>query len=196
MASEAIRERTRLSPRPSQSRHLTRAAVASLFATRPKERATSQASWSLMVSFLGKFSASLLTEVKGGFVSTAVAFSFCHYPWWNVAYWNQNNNKKHCRTIQNTKTDLTIHTCMFFWLRKRLNHKILRILNVNSFREVFYHTFSHLLLRIISYTLDVLNVLLGYEFRLRFSVRKGFMWNLLHVNVKYQFVILFSFTDI
>ena len=34
-----------------------------------------------MFSFLGKFSVSLLTEVKGGFVSTAVAFSFHYYPW-------------------------------------------------------------------------------------------------------------------
>ena len=88
-----------------------------------------------MFSFLGKFSASLLTEVKGGFVSTAVAFSFHYYPWWNVAYWNQ-NNKKHCKTIQNIKTDLTIH--MFFWRRKELNRKILRVVNVNSFRDVFF----------------------------------------------------------
>ena len=76
--------------------------------------------------------------------------------------------------MQNTKTDLTIHICMFL-RRKQLNHKILRVLNVNSFRDVFYYTFPHLLLRIISSTLNVLNVLLGYEFRLRFSVRKGFM---------------------
>ena len=146
-----------------------------------------------MFSFLGKFTASLLTEVKGGFVSTAVAFSFHYYPWWNVAYWNQNNNKKHCRTIQNTKTDLIIQMC--FLRRKQLNHEILRVLNVNSFKEGVYHTFPHLLLRIISYTLNVLNFLLGYEFHLRFSVRKGFVWNLLYVNVKYQCVILLSFTN-
>ena len=83
-----------------------------------------------------------------------------------------------------------------FLRRKQLNHKILRVLNVNSFREVFYHTFPQLLLRIISYTLYVLKYLLGYEFHLRFSVRKGFMWNLLYVNVKYQCVIFLSFTNI
>ena len=59
--------------------------------------------------------------------------------------------------------------------RKLLNHNILRVINVNSFKEGVYHTSSHLLLRIISYTLNLLNVLLGYEFRLRFSVRKGFI---------------------
>ena len=66
--------------------------------------------------------------------------------------------------MQNTKTDLTIHICMFL-RRKQLNHKILRVLNVNSFKEGVYHIFPHPLLRNISYTLDVLNVLLGYEFR-------------------------------
>ena len=97
--------------------------------------------------------------------------------------------------MQNTKTDLTIHICMFL-RRKQLNHKILRVLNVNSFKEGVYHIFPHPLLRKISYTLDVLNVLLGYEFRLRFLVRKGFIRNLLYVNVKYQCVILLSFTNI
>ena len=60
----------------------------------------------------------------------------------------------------------------FFLRRKQLNHKILRVLNEKRFRQGFYHTFLHLLLRIISYTLNALS---GYEFRLRFSVRKGFM---------------------
>ena len=50
--------------------------------------------------------------------------------------------------------------------------------------------------RIISYTLNVLNFLLGYEFHLRFSVRKGFILNLLYVNVIYQRVILLSFANI
>ena len=82
-----------------------------------------------------------------------------------------------------------------FLRRKQLNHKILRVLNEKSFRQGFYHTFLRLL-RIISYTLNVLNVLLGYKFHLRFSVRKGLIWNLLHVDVKYQCVILLSFTNI
>ena len=32
-----------------------------------------------------------------------------------------------------------------FWRRKQLNHKILRVLNENSFREGFYHTLLHYL---------------------------------------------------
>ena len=83
-----------------------------------------------------------------------------------------------------------------FLRRKQLNNKILRVLNENSFGEGFYDTFLHLLLRIISYTLNVLYVLLGYEFHLRFSVIKGFIGNLLYVNVKYQCVILLSFANI
>ena len=77
------------------------------------------------------------------------------------------------KTLQNNtkyQTDLTIH--MFFLRRKQLNHKILRVLNVNSFKEGVFHTFPHLLLTIILY---ILNVLLGYEFHVRFSVRKGFV---------------------
>ena len=50
-----------------------------------------------------------------------------------------------------------------FLRRKQLYHLILRVLNENSFRQGFYHTFLRLLLRIISYTLNVLNVLLGYK---------------------------------
>ena len=44
---------------------------------------------------------------------------------------------------------------------------------MNSFKEGVYHTSSHLLLRIISYTLNILNFLLGYEFHLRFSGENG-----------------------
>ena len=101
---------------------------------------------------------------KGWFRFYGRGFSFHYHPWENVAYGNQNNNKKHCRTIQNTKTDLTIQM-FFFFETKTVNHKILRVLNVNSFKEGVYHIFPHPLLRKISYTLDVLNVLLGYEFR-------------------------------
>ena len=75
----------------------------------------------------------------------------------------------------NTKYQNGFDNTFFFLRRKQVNHKILRALNRNSFREVFYHTFLHLLLRIISYTLNALNFLLGYEFHLRFSVRKGFI---------------------
>ena len=103
-------------------------------------------------------------------------------------------------TIKNTaeryKRPKGIWQYICFLRRKQLNHKILRVLNENSFREGFYHTFLHLLLRIISDTLNVLNVLLGYKFHLRFSVKKGFIWNLLYVNVKYLCVILLSFTNI
>ena len=137
--------------------------------------------WS-MFSFLGKFSVSLLTEVTGGLVSTAVAFSFHYYPWWNVAH-----------TAEQYKILKRIWQYICFLRRKQVNHKILRALNVNSFREVFYHTFLHLLLKIISYTLYVLKFLLGYEFHLRFSVNKGFILN---VNVKYRCVIFLSFTNI
>ena len=87
-----------------------------------------------------------------------------------------------------------IHVCCLG--RKQLNHKILRVLNENSFRQGFHDTFPHLLLRIISYTLNVLNVLLEYKFHLRFSVKKGFILNLLYVNVIYQPVILLSFANI
>ena len=52
------------------------------------------------------------------------------------------------RSSQKTKRDLTIH---MFFETKTVNHKILRVLNENSFREGFYHTFLLLLLRIISY---------------------------------------------
>ena len=76
------------------------------------------------------------------------------------------------KTPQNTKRNMTIHMC---FETKTVKYKILRVLNENSFREGFYHTFVHLLLRIISYTLNVLNVLLEYEFHLRFSVKKGFI---------------------
>ena len=55
-------------------------------------------------------------------------------------------------TIKNTaehyklplrKTDLTIHTCMFFEI-KTVKPYNLKVLNVNSFKEGVYHTFPHL----------------------------------------------------
>ena len=73
------------------------------------------------------------------------------------------NTAEHRKEFDNTS---------FVLRRKQFNHKILRVLNEKSFRQGFYHTFLHLLLRIISYTLNALS---GYEFRLRFSGRKGFM---------------------
>ena len=79
-------------------------------------------------------------------------------------------------TIKNTAEHQKEFDNTYVFLRRnQLNHKILRVLNENSFRQGFHDTFPHLLLRIISYTLNVLNVLLEYEFHLRFSVKRGFI---------------------
>ena len=54
-------------------------------------------------------------------------------------------------TIKNTaEHQKEFDNTYVFLRRKQLNHKILRVLNENSFRQGFYHTFPHLLLRIIS----------------------------------------------